>query len=153
MRQIRYAPVDSPSVLPLPQPLTLSHILGKARLREIFKAIGKWSGEECAPLTEVPQAQPAAATKQVNGGGCLCCVCVRALDKTHSVSGGQHYGKCDSSSSCFVHHNSCEVPQRYHGCCHNSSYHGDGRKRQVGEFNADHNAKGQPPSAMYRMPM
>ena len=59
-----YAPVDSPSVLPLPQPLTLSHILGKARLREIFKAIGKWSGEERAPL-KVPQAQPAVATKQV----------------------------------------------------------------------------------------
>ena len=54
-----------PSVLPLPQPLTLSHILRMAHLTERLKAIGKWSDEECIPLTGVPQVQPAVATKQV----------------------------------------------------------------------------------------
>ena len=47
-----------PSVLPLPQPLTLSHILGKARLTEVFKDFGKWSGEEHAPLTKEVILQP-----------------------------------------------------------------------------------------------
>ena len=138
IEQIRYTPVDSPSVLPLPQPLTLSHILGKARLRELFKAIGKWSGEECAPFTEVPQAQPAAATKQVNRGGCcLCCVCVYVhwigptlvVVNTMAIMTGH---------GCFVHHDLWYVLQLYHDCCRDSSYHGDGSKRQVGEVNADH---------------
>ena len=38
----------------------------------------------------------------------------------------------------------------YHNCIMTV---GDGRKGRVGEVNVDHSARGQPPSAMYRMPM
>ena len=77
----------------------------------------------------------------------MLCLCLHVLDRTHlgvtlynKNGGGQHYGENDSNS-CFVHHNSCYIAQPCHDCCHDSSYHGDGRKRQVGAVNTDHSAR------------
>ena len=57
----------TPPAPPPLKPLVLSHLLRKPHLTEMFKAIGKWSGEERPPLTEAPRTQAAVDTKQVRG--------------------------------------------------------------------------------------
>ena len=44
----------TPPASPPPQPLVLSHLLRKPHLTEMFKAIGKWSGEERPPSPRHP---------------------------------------------------------------------------------------------------
>ena len=89
-----------PSVLPLPQPLTLSHILGKARLREVFKAIGKWSGEERAPLTEGPLMYHSVHSDSFSVGKC----CKDILQPVHNMATGRVHSM-DKYYTCRVRQN------------------------------------------------